>query len=82
LKDVARVEFGSYTYTAANRVDGKPVAGFAIMQTAGSNANEILTEIEKQVDQFKTTLPKGVNRSSCTILKISWMRLFIRLLRL
>jgi len=60
LKDVARVEFGSYTYTAANRVDGKPVAGFAIMQTAGSNANEILTEIEKQVDQFKTTLPKGV----------------------
>ncbi|ASK30546.1 hydrophobe/amphiphile efflux-1 family RND transporter [Chryseobacterium sp. T16E-39] len=61
LKDVARVEFGSYTYTATNRVDGKPVAGFAILQTAGSNANEILTEIEKQVDQMKTTLPKGVN---------------------
>ncbi|MDC8105297.1 efflux RND transporter permease subunit [Chryseobacterium sp. PTM-20240506] len=61
LKDVARVEFGSYTYTATNRVDGKPVAGFAILQTAGSNANEILTEIEKQVDELKTTLPKGVN---------------------
>ncbi|EJL73898.1 efflux RND transporter permease subunit [Chryseobacterium populi] len=60
LKDVARVEFGSYTYTAANRVDGKPVAGFAILQTANSNANEILTEIEKQVDEFSTTLPKGV----------------------
>lgn len=61
LKDVARVEFGSYTYTATNRVDGKPVAGFAILQTAGSNANEILTQIEKQVDELKTTLPKGVN---------------------
>lgn len=60
LKDVARVEFGSYTYTATNRVDGKPVAGFAILQTAGSNANEILTQIEKQVDELKTTLPKGV----------------------
>jgi len=60
LKDVARVEFGSYTYTATNRVDGKPVAGFAILQTAGSNANEILTEIEKQVDVLSTTLPKGV----------------------
>ena len=60
LKDLARVELGSYTYTAANRVDGKPVAGFAILQTAGSNANEILTEIEKQVDEFSTTLPKGV----------------------
>lgn len=55
-----RVELGSYTYTAENRVDGKPVAGFAILQTAGSNANEILTEIEKQVDEFSTTLPKGV----------------------
>ena len=60
LKDVARVEFGSYSYTAANRVDGKPVAGFAILQTAGSNANEILTEVERQVEEFKTTLPKGV----------------------
>lgn len=60
LKDLARVELGSYTYTATNRVDGKPVAGFAILQTAGSNANEILTEIEKQVDEFSTTLPKGV----------------------
>ncbi|HAY3551104.1 efflux RND transporter permease subunit [Elizabethkingia meningoseptica] len=60
LKDLARVELGSYTYTAANRVDGKPVAGFAILQTAGSNANEILTEIEKQVDEFSTNLPKGV----------------------
>ncbi|ROI00697.1 efflux RND transporter permease subunit [Chryseobacterium daecheongense] len=60
LKDVARVEFGSYTYTAANRVDGKPVSGFAILQTADSNANEILTEIEKQVDEFSKTLPKGV----------------------
>ncbi|MBB6372004.1 efflux RND transporter permease subunit [Chryseobacterium shigense] len=60
LKDVARVEFGSYTYTAQNRVDGKPVAGFAILQTAGSNANDILTEIENQVDKFSTTLPKGV----------------------
>ncbi|UTF91743.1 efflux RND transporter permease subunit [Elizabethkingia anophelis] len=60
LKDLARVELGSYTYTAENRVDGKPVSGFAILQTAGSNANEILTEIEKQVDEFSTTLPKGV----------------------
>lgn len=60
LKDVARVEFGSYSYTASNRVDGKPVAGFAILQTAGSNSNEIITEIEKQVEQMKTTLPKGV----------------------
>ncbi|ASW75992.1 multidrug transporter AcrB [Chryseobacterium piperi] len=61
LKDVARVEFGSYTYTGTNRLDGgKPVAGFAILQSAGSNANEILTEIEKQIEEYSTTLPKGI----------------------
>lgn len=60
LKDVARVQFGSYNYTASNRIDGKPVAGFAILQTAGSNANDIITEIERQIKEFTPTLPKGI----------------------
>ncbi|GAA4454053.1 efflux RND transporter permease subunit [Rurimicrobium arvi] len=60
LKDVARVQFGSYSYAAANRLDGNPVAGFAILQTAGSNANDIITEIEKQIEGMKPLLPKGV----------------------
>ncbi|MBO9571570.1 MAG: efflux RND transporter permease subunit [Chitinophagaceae bacterium] len=60
LKDVARVEFGSYTYTSNSRMDGKPVSGFAVFQTAGSNANDILTEVERQLKQFESTLPKGL----------------------
>ncbi len=60
LKDLARIEFGSYTYGANNRLDGKPAAGFAILQTAGSNANDILTEVERKLNGFSTTLPKGV----------------------
>ncbi|WP_447642899.1 MULTISPECIES: efflux RND transporter permease subunit [Chitinophagaceae] len=60
LKDVARVQFGSYNYTATNRIDGKPVAGFAILQTAGSNANDIITEIERQIKEFTPLLPKGI----------------------
>lgn len=60
LKDVARVQFGSYNYTATNRIDGKPVAGFAILQTAGSNANDIITEIERQVKEFTPNLPRGI----------------------
>jgi multidrug efflux pump subunit AcrB len=59
LKDVARVEFGSYTYTAANRVDGKPVAGFAILQTAGSNANEILLKLKNRLRLWKLPFQKG-----------------------
>ncbi len=60
LKDVARVEFGSYTYSSNSRMDGKPVSGFAVLQTAGSNANDILTEVEKLLDEFSANLPKGV----------------------
>lgn len=60
LKDVARIEFGSYTYSSSSRMDGNPVSGFAVFQTAGSNANDILTEVERQLKTFEKTLPKGV----------------------
>lgn len=60
LKDLARIEFGSYTYGAYNRLDGKPAAGFAILQTAGSNANDILTEAEQRLKVFSANLPKGI----------------------
>ena len=60
LKDVARVEFGSFSYSANSTLNGKPTSGFAIFQTAGSNANDILTEAEKQLKDFSATLPKGV----------------------
>ena len=60
LKDVARVEFGSYTYSSSGRLNGGPTSGFAVFQTAGSNANDILTEAERQVKAFSDELPKGV----------------------
>ncbi|HXB94126.1 MAG TPA: efflux RND transporter permease subunit, partial [Puia sp.] len=63
LKDVARVEFGSYTYGANSMLNGHPTSGFAIFQMAGSNANEILTQAKELVDKFETQLPKGVRTS-------------------
>ncbi|MEP6682620.1 MAG: efflux RND transporter permease subunit [Parafilimonas sp.] len=60
LKDVARVEFGSFAYSSNSRLNDVPTSGFALFQTAGSNANDILTEAEKEVKDFSATLPKGV----------------------
>src|SRR5690349_2297066 len=60
LKDVARVGFGSYTYSTNARMDGNPVSGFAVFQTAGSNANDILKEVERLLKDFERTLPKGL----------------------
>ncbi|MEI9934395.1 MAG: efflux RND transporter permease subunit [Ferruginibacter sp.] len=60
LKDVARVEFGSSEYSANSKLNGVPTSGVAIFQTAGSNANDILTEAERQLKEFSKNLPKGI----------------------
>jgi len=60
LKDVARVEFGSFAYSANTMIEGKPGIGIAIFQTAGSNANDILTEAEKVMQKASASFPKGI----------------------
>jgi len=60
LKDVARVEFGSYTYSSNSKLNGNPTSGVAIFQTAGSNANDILTEAERMLKEFDKELPRGI----------------------
>ncbi len=61
LKDIARIEFGSFSYTASAKVDNGPSTGILIYQTAGSNANDILIEVNKIVEEAKKSLPKGIN---------------------
>jgi HAE1 family hydrophobic/amphiphilic exporter-1 len=63
LKDVARVEFGSYTYSSNGTLNGFPTSGVAVFQVAGSNANDILTEAQKLVKKFTADLPKGLGTS-------------------
>ncbi|HVI45808.1 MAG TPA: efflux RND transporter permease subunit [Chitinophaga sp.] len=60
LKDVARVEFGSFTYGSDTRVNGKYGIGIAINQTAGSNANEIQETINKLMKKAEASFPKGI----------------------
>ena len=64
LKDVARVEFGSYTYSSNGNLNGGPTSGVAVYQTAGANANDILTQAEKLVKEFSADLPKGVSATT------------------
>ncbi len=60
LKDVARVEFGAYTYSASTKVMGKAGTGLAIFQTAGSNANDILIAVDKVMKKAQLSFPKGI----------------------
>ncbi|WP_129713967.1 efflux RND transporter permease subunit [Pedobacter sp. SYP-B3415] len=60
LKDVARIEFGAYSYSNYARVDGKPGTNILVMQLSGSNANEIQVAIGKLMEKAKKSFPKGV----------------------
>ncbi len=60
LKDVARVELGSKTYEYIGSVNGHPGTTCMISQTSGSNANEIIEEIDKVVAEISENLPKGM----------------------
>jgi HAE1 family hydrophobic/amphiphilic exporter-1 len=60
LKDVARIEFGSYTYNSQNTVSGKPGISIAISQLPGSNANDIQIQANKLFEEAGKKYPRGV----------------------
>lgn len=60
LKDVARVEFGSISYSGDNKTNGKNAITMAILQTSGSNANEIEIGINKEIERLSKSFPSGI----------------------
>lgn len=60
LKDVATVELGTRAYDYIGEVNGHPGCNIMISQTSGSNANEIIKEIDRTVDEISKTLPLGI----------------------
>ncbi len=60
LKDVARIELGSRSYEYLGTVNGHPGTTCMISQTSGSNANEIIEEIDRVVEEIRKDLPKGL----------------------
>lgn len=60
LKDVARVELGSYSYTSASHLNGHDGIIIGIIQLAGSNANEIQIAIDKLMQKASKNFPAGI----------------------
>jgi hydrophobe/amphiphile efflux-1 (HAE1) family protein len=60
IKDVAKVELGAVSYNDNSEVKGHPGAICMVMQTAGSNANEIIKNVDKLTKEINTQLPKGI----------------------
>lgn len=60
LKDIARVELGSETYSRSGKVDGKPAALLQIIQIPGANAIDIVNNVEKKMAELSKTIPNGM----------------------
>ena len=60
LKDVARIEFGSIAYSGDNKSNGKNAVTMAILQTSGSNANDIEIGVNKEVERLSKSFPPGI----------------------
>ena len=60
LKDVASIELGERSYDYVGLVNGHPGTTLMISQTSGSNANEIIKAIDKEIEKIREELPKGL----------------------
>ena len=62
LKDVADVEFGSAMYDLYSHINGKPSAAIVLKQSYGSNAQEVIENVKKQMEEIKaSSFPKGMD---------------------
>lgn len=69
LKDVARIELGAENYSMFSETSGHPGANCMLAQTSGSNANEIIKEIDKVTASMSASLPKGMVLTDITSTK-------------
>lgn len=60
LKDIATIELGSEFQDIYSTVDGHPSSSIMIKQTFNSNANEVIANVKKKMEELSKDLPTGV----------------------
>ncbi|EJX01653.1 transporter, hydrophobe/amphiphile efflux-1 (HAE1) family [gut metagenome] len=60
LKDIAQIELGRLTYSFNNMVNGHKAVSCIVYQMAGTNATETISNIEKMLKDYESTLPTGL----------------------
>ncbi len=61
LKDVAEIELGSQEYDVISKENGKPSAAVLLKQRPGTNANEVISNIKKRMDELKKNFNADIN---------------------
>mgnify|MGYP000576370238 CR=1 FL=1 len=60
LKDVARIELGSQSYSSASKLNNKPSAAIAVYQSPGANALDVADGIYAELDRLSESFPQGM----------------------
>ena len=60
LKDVADIELGRESYAYVGKTNGHPGVSTMVFQAAGSNATEVVNQINALLDEVEADLPKGI----------------------
>jgi len=60
LDDIAEIELGAQSYLGGSITGGYPAVNMGIFQVKGSNARDIIIEIEKKLEEIKAALPSGI----------------------
>ena len=61
VKDIADVELGAQVYQYSGRINGHAGSSIRIYQTPGSNATEVIKQIEKYLDEAKEDFPMDLD---------------------
>lgn len=61
VRDVARVEIGLSSYSFNGKLDGRPVATFAINLAAGANALETAALVRAEMESLSQYFPDGIS---------------------
>lgn len=60
LKDVARIEIGSETYSSSSTLKGKPTAALAVYQSPGSSSLAVSKAVRERMEELSKSFPPGI----------------------
>ncbi|MCB7481985.1 efflux RND transporter permease subunit [Christiangramia sediminis] len=60
LKDIAEIELDAQSYNGGSKTKGLPAVNMGVFQTKGSNARDIILEIEDRLTEIEKDLPQGM----------------------
>ncbi|WP_294479918.1 efflux RND transporter permease subunit [uncultured Bacteroides sp.] len=63
LKDIARIDLGSASYSVVSRLNGEPTAAIAIYQQPGSNSLNVSKGVKAKMEELASSFPAGVSYS-------------------